>query len=139
MEDVRLGLAPQILETGAVIKEDINLSEITFVRRKLRSVIYNLINNAIKYTPKDRIPEIMIKSYKEKNYMVVSVSDNGMGISKELKQSIFEKFKRLKSVQEGAGVGLYLVHTIVTLAEGKITLESEPGKGSDFKIHLKIK
>lgn len=137
LEDVRLALAPQILESGAVIKQDIDLSEINFVRRKMRSVLYNLVNNAIKYTPANRIPEILISSYRQNGYIVISVADNGIGISKEHQQSIFEKFQRVRLSGEGSGVGLYLVNTIVASAEGKITIDSQPGKGSVFKVYLK--
>lgn len=138
LEDVRLTLAAQILESGTIIKEDLAISEITFVRRKLRSVIYNLLNNAIKFTPVGRNPEIMIKSYEQDGFMVISVADNGIGMSKENQKSIFEKFQRISSAVDGSGVGLYLVNTIVLSSGGKITLESKLDKGSVFKIFLKL-
>jgi two-component system phosphate regulon sensor histidine kinase PhoR len=137
LEDVKLTLTPMIIESEAVIKEEITCSEIKFTRRKLRSVMYNLLNNAIKYTPADRIPEILIKSYRENNYMVISIADNGIGISKENQEAIFYKFNQLSSDRDGSGVGLYLVNTIVSGSGGKIYLESEPGKGSIFKLYLK--
>lgn len=138
LEDVRLALAPQILESKAVITQETVLSEVTFVGRKLRSVLYNLMSNAIKYTPKDRNPEIHIKSDQEGGFIVVSVADNGIGISKADQDYIFDKFRRAKSTVEGTGVGLYLVNTILTNAGGKIKVESEPGKGSTFKVYLKL-
>jgi two-component system phosphate regulon sensor histidine kinase PhoR len=137
LEDVRLTLTQQILESGAVISQDIQCPEITFVRRKLRSVIYNLLSNAIKYSPADRHPEIKIKSTRENDYVVISVSDNGIGMTIEEQKSIFDKFQRIKTSYEGSGVGLYLVNTVVTAAGGKIELGSEPGRGSVFKIFLK--
>lgn len=137
IEDVKLALAPQILERDAVIKQQIHSSEVTFIRRKLRSVIYNLMNNAIKYTPSDRSPEIVIKSFREDGYIVISVADNGIGIPKAAQQSIFDKFNRVNLEAEGSGVGLYLVNTIVALAGGKVTVDSEPGKGAVFNIYLK--
>ncbi|AOM79637.1 sensor histidine kinase [Pedobacter steynii] len=138
IEDVRLTLAPQILETKATIKQEIQISELSFARRKLRSVIYNLINNAIKYTPPERSPEILIKSYKDDEYIVISVSDNGIGMNKEELESIFDKFTRVRLSCEGSGVGLYLVNTIVSTAGGKISVQSEPGKGSVFNVFLKV-
>jgi len=137
LEDVRLTLAPQILESGATIKQDIGISQLNFVRRNLRSVIYNLLSNAIKYTPADRNPEIMISTYQERGYMVISVADNGIGMTKAEVDLIFKKFQRIILTCEGSGVGLYLVHTIVSGAGGKIMVESEPGQGSVFKIFLK--
>lgn len=138
IEDVRLTLAPQIQERRAKIKLNLIDTELTFVRRKLRSVIYNLLSNAIKYTPFDRQPEITIGSKIEDDNMVISVSDNGIGISSADQKSIFEKFERVRSDVEGTGVGLYLVNTIVSSAGGRIAVESELGKGSSFKIMLKI-
>ena len=137
LEDVRLTLSTQILESGAVIKEEIEMNEFTFVRRKLRSVIYNLLNNAIKYTPAGRRPEILIKTYQQEGFMVLSVLDNGIGISKEDQKLIFEKFQRLKPMVNGSGVGLYLVNTIVLASGGKIILDSEPGYWTEFKVYLK--
>lgn len=138
LEDVRLTLAPQILESGAIITEIIGVPQISFIRRKLRSVIYNLLNNAIKYTPADRNPEIFISTYEQDGNMVISVSDNGIGMSKAEQDSIFEKFRRVSMITEGSGVGLYLVNTIVATAGGKIAVESQPGRGSVFKVFLKL-
>lgn len=138
LEDVKLTLAPQILETKAIINWEIKHSEITFVRRELRSVLYNLIGNAMKYRYANRAPEIKIKSYQEGEYMVISVADNGIGIREEDQALIFEKYRRIRNTSEGHGIGLYLVKEIVTRAGGKVTVESEPGAGSIFKVFLKL-
>lgn len=138
LEDVRFTLAEQMGASKAILKTEISCSEITFVRRKLRSVIYNLVNNAIKYAAEDRVPEVLIKSDIEDGYMVISISDNGIGIAPEDQDSIFDKYQRVASSVEGDGVGLYLVKEILNNAGGKITVESEPGKGSTFKVFLKL-
>lgn len=137
LEDVYLALAPQISAAGAMIHQDIQCSEITFIRRKLRSIIYNLLSNAIKYCPAGRHPEITVKCEEENEYVVISVIDNGIGMTLEEQNSIFEKFSRVKISYEGSGVGLYLVNTMVKDAGGKIELKSEPDKGSMFKVFLK--
>lgn len=137
IEDVRLSLAPQIIESDIQIKQNLKVSEITFVRRKLRSVLYNLINNAIKYTPVSRSAAILVSSYEESDYVVISVRDNGIGMTAENQKTIFEKFKRISKSVEGSGVGLYLVNTIVTQAGGKIEIHSEPDKGTEIKVMLK--
>jgi len=138
LEDVRLTLASQIQESKAIIKAEIGPSEITFARRKLRSIIYNLISNALKYSSSDRIPEILIKTYTEPGYIVISISDNGIGIDRKDQESIFKKHHRVKSSLEGNGVGLYLVNEILKFSGGKITVESEPGKGSIFRVFLQL-
>jgi len=138
IEDVRLTLAPQIEESKAVIKSEIQVSEIVFVRRKLRSIVYNLVNNAIKYRSPERKPEIFIKTEEENGFMVVSVVDNGVGIAEKDFEKVFAKYQRLTYSVEGTGIGLYLVKEIVNNSDGKITVESELGKGSVFKVFLKL-
>ncbi len=138
IEDVRLTLAPQIGESNAVIKTEIGVSEIVFVRRKLRSLLYNLVYNAIKYCSPDRKPEILIKTEEENGSMVLSVTDNGVGIPESEYKAIFAKYHRLGNTVEGSGIGLYLVQEIVSQSGGKIEVESEAGKGSVFKVYLKL-
>lgn len=136
MEDVRLTLADDINATGAVIKSEVNISEINFSRRKLRSIIYNLVSNAIKFRSMDRRPEIFIKTEKENECIVITVKDNGNGIEENMQQSIFSKYYRIENSIEGSGIGLYLVKEIVTNSGGKVELKSTPGKGSEFKVFL---
>lgn len=138
IEDVRLTLAPQIEESKAVIRSVVEVSQITFVRRKLRSVVYNLVNNAIKYTAKDRRPEISINTVEEDGFMVISVADNGIGIPESDFSTIFAKYERLSNDVEGTGIGLYLVNEIITNAGGRITVSSELGVGSVFRVYLKL-
>lgn len=138
LEDVRLTLAQQLQESKAVLKVDIGFSEIMFARRKLRSVLYNLVSNALKYSDPERKPEIFIKSFQQKGYLVVSVADNGIGIEKQEQRYIFEKYHRVASKVEGNGVGLYLVKQILETAGGKISVKSKPGEGSVFSVFLKL-
>ncbi|MGF1924641.1 MAG: ATP-binding protein [Bacteroidia bacterium] len=137
LEDVRLTLAPQILDSNATIKSEILQSEIVFVRRKLRSVIYNLVNNAIKYKAVNRQPKIDIKVALEGHFTVISIADNGRGIAASDLEKIFTKYERISREVEGTGIGLYLVKEIVSLAGGRIEVQSELDKGSTFKIYLK--
>ena len=113
------------------------MPEITFSRRKLRSIIYNLVSNAIKYKSAHRTPEILIKTEQENNFIVITVKDNGMGIEEAQREAVFTKYFRIKSDVEGSGMGLYLVQQHVKHEGGNIILESEPGKGSQFKVYLK--
>lgn len=138
VEDVRLTLAHRIKDSGAIIKQDIGISQLSFARRKLRSVLYNLISNAINYTPPERKPEIFISSFQDGDFFVISIADNGIGIAKADQQFIFKKFGRLYSNNEGSGVGLYLVKSIVDEAGGKITVSSEIGKGTVMSVFLPI-
>lgn len=137
MEDVRLTLAANIKDSGAKIRSEVNVSEILYSRRKLRSIIYNLVNNAIKFKSADRQLEIFITTNKVKNFVVISVKDNGIGIDKSNQDGIFKKYGRIETDVEGSGIGLYLVKEIVNSSKGKIILKSKLGKGSEFKVFLK--
>jgi two-component system phosphate regulon sensor histidine kinase PhoR len=137
LEDVRLTLTDDIINSNAVIKTEVNVSELNFSRRKLRSIVYNLVSNAIKFKQADRNPQILIRTEQEDGFIIITVKDNGAGIQADKQETIFSKYYRIENSIEGSGIGLYLVKEIVTGAGGKIILKSEPGKGSEFKVYLK--
>ncbi|MEP6597468.1 MAG: HAMP domain-containing sensor histidine kinase, partial [Ginsengibacter sp.] len=137
LEEVRLTIMDSMTSSGAVIKSELNVHDITFSRRKLRSIIYNLASNAIKYKSPERKPEIFIKTEREKDFIIISVKDNGLGIEASKQDAIFSKYFRVENKIEGSGIGLYLVKEIVNNLGGRIILESEPGKGSEFKVYFK--
>lgn len=96
----------------------------------------NLINNAIKYTPDKGNIEVNLRNY-EKTIMF-SVVDSGIGMTQEDLSQIFNKFYQVdkSKTTKGLGLGLTIVSRIVELVEGKIKVESEPGKGSIFTVTL---
>lgn len=136
LEDVRLTLAGTIMETGAVITSNLNVGEIMYSRRKLRSIVYNLVNNAIKFHTPNKTPEISITTKKRKNFVIITVKDNGIGIDKSKQEEVFSKYTRVGNKVDGSGVGLYLVNEIVANSGGKIVLKSKLGKGSEFSVYL---
>src|SRR6185312_1710861 len=89
LEDVRLTLLDNIKESHAIIRSELNVSEITFSRRKLRSIIYNLLNNAIKFKSPGCKPEIFIRTTRENHFIILSVKDNGIGIDDTNQKEIF--------------------------------------------------
>jgi len=137
LEDVRLTLSDNIIAANAVVSSKINCSEINFSRRKLRTIVYNLVNNAIKFRSPLRQPQITVTTSTENDYMVISVKDNGLGIDESKFDPIFSKYYRVENAVEGSGIGLYLVKEIVGNAGGKVMVESQLGKGTEFKVYLK--
>jgi signal transduction histidine kinase len=109
-----------------------------FPRKNIRSILQNLISNAIKYRSPDRDPIIKIRTEKINDYILLQISDNGMGIKEEDKFKVLEMYHRLHGNIEGTGVGLGIVGKIVNNNGGKIEIESELGKGSTFRIYLKV-
>ncbi len=139
LEDVRLLITGNIKESEAVIKSKFNVHEVHYSRSKLRSIIYNLVSNAVKFKSRHGKPEIFIKTTREKDHVVISVKDNGIGINKSDQGEVFSKYFRVGNEVEGSGIGLYLVKENVTAQGGKIILKSQIGKGSEFKVYLKAK
>jgi signal transduction histidine kinase len=106
---------------------------------KLRQVIQNLVDNAIKYTEKGQI-EVKVEFTNKKEKILVSITDTGMGISAETLGKLFQKFSRGeagKSNTSGSGLGLYLAQQIVKAHAGQLWAESPGlGKGSTFFVEL---
>jgi two-component system phosphate regulon sensor histidine kinase PhoR len=105
----------------------------------LLTATLNLLSNAIKYSTD---PVIDVRTEIENNMYVISVKDNGIGIDKKFQKNLFRKFYRVPygdvhSVK-GLGLGLYFVKKSVGIHNGKITVDSSPGKGSEFRIHLPL-
>jgi PAS domain S-box-containing protein len=107
-------------------------------RPPLIQVFHNLIVNAIKYSKPGVPPDIEISYKEDGKFWVISVSDNGIGISDEYFDKIFVIFQRLHSSGEydGTGLGLAIVKKVVESLGGKMLIESEVGKGSTFSVVL---
>ncbi|MCC3863477.1 PAS domain-containing sensor histidine kinase [Terrisporobacter petrolearius] len=139
--------------------EDVTMSVITYAQQKNIEIIFdtdeeehiircdaehmerimlNLLSNAIKYTPSGG--EIFVNLSFDDNYVNISVKDNGIGIPKEKLESIFEKFvrvdKTIKRENEGSGIGLNIVKSLVDLLGGKISIVSSEDMGSEFTIEI---
>jgi two-component system phosphate regulon sensor histidine kinase PhoR len=107
-------------------------------RVHLTNVMYNLLDNAIKYSPET--PDISIKTTNDNHFLSIFVSDNGIGIKKENQKKIFDNFYRVPTGNvhnvKGFGLGLSYVKTIVDLHNGIVSVESELNKGSTFIVKL---
>ena len=112
--------------------------EIIADRTHIQNVIYNLLDNAIKYTPDH--PVVRIHTQDTVDGLEFWVEDNGIGISRENQKKIFEKLYRVPTGNihdvKGFGLGLSYVKAIVDKHGGQVWVESEPGKGSRFHVRL---
>ena len=138
IEDVKLDFERLIREKDATI--DVQFSEdpvVEFSAKNVRSIVYNLLSNALKYSSPERKPLIKVTIENNPDFTVLCVSDNGLGFNPADESKIFGMFKRLHDHVEGSGVGLYIVKRILENAGGRIELDSEPGKGSTFRVYFK--
>ncbi len=127
-----------VKENQAIIRYELNASAVFFSRTALKSILYNLIINAIKYKSQDRQPEIIIRSFPFQDKAVeIQVADNGLGIDlKANGEKVFCLFKRFHDHIEGSGVGLYTVKKIIESKGGSVSIESTVNVGSTFKLIL---
>ena len=133
IDEIQLLQRQSMIEKNASIHYD-ELPVIQFYKVPLTQIFQNLIGNALKYSKDNERPRIMIKSEVMEHCYLFSVADNGIGISEEFHEKVFEIFQRLHSRNEyeGTGMGLAIVKKILENLGGKIWLESEEGKGSTF-------
>ncbi len=116
--------------------------ELNIDKQRIMQVLRNLINNAVKCTNEGKII-VKAKKDEDQNYLIVSVKDTGIGISKEDQSKLFKRFSQLDSGEtrkvEGTGLGLYISKGIIEKHGGKIWVESKgPGKGSTFNFSIPL-
>lgn len=128
------------------INTDLKHENVCGDRGKIKQVIINLLNNAIRYTPVGGNITLSAGEtpiWRECSEFKFVVEDNGIGIEKEFLSKIFEPFERADDVRvqrvQGIGLGMVVVKNILDLLDGKIEVETEPGCGSRFTVSLQMK
>ncbi|MGR3318720.1 MAG: ammonium transporter [Candidatus Anammoxibacter sp.] len=138
-QDVIIGMAKRKKITVKLQLAE-NVGMVTADRIKFKQVLFNLLSNAIKFTPENG--KIMIEGAINKNELLISVTDTGIGIKEEHQVDIFEEFYQIDGSQtreyEGTGLGLALTKRIIDLHGGRIWVESEENKGSKFLFTLPV-
>jgi signal transduction histidine kinase len=108
---------------------------------RVKQVVDNLISNAVKYSPENGVITVALE--RDEASAVISVADNGRGVSKTDQVRLFDRFFRTREVREaaiqGVGIGLTIVKAIVDAHGGTITVSSEPGRGSTFTVRLPLR
>jgi two-component system phosphate regulon sensor histidine kinase PhoR len=129
-------------EKGGCFKLDLQASPADLFAdpTHLSNALYNLVDNAYKYTPEK--PRIWIGTRKKEKAILIRIADNGIGMSPAVQRQIFERFYRAQRGNrhdvKGFGLGLSYVKSIIEAHDGHIEVESQPGKGTSFTIELPV-
>ena len=117
-------------------------SDIYVDEMHITNVLFNLLDNAVKYRKPDQPVDIYLRTWNDNDHLYFSVRDTGLGIKKDNFRKVFDKFYRVHTGNvhdvKGFGLGLAYVKKIVMLHDGDISIESEYGKGTKFTIKLPI-
>ena len=137
IHDVRLDLEPLIRATNAELEVDVQaVPTVSFSEKNLRSVVFNLLSNALKYHAPNRAPLVRLRARHEADTAVFEVQDNGLGMNAASELRLFGMFQRFHDHVEGSGIGLYMVKKMVENAGGRIEVQSELGRGSTFTVYF---
>ena len=137
--DVLAAIRPRADLKRLTLQTDISPElEISADAMHFKQILSNLLSNAVKFTPEGG--EVEVTAHEKDNVCRICVTDTGIGIAREDLETIFESFRQVaattKGVREGTGLGLTITKHLVEAHEGRIWVESQPGKGSSFFIEL---
>ncbi|SFQ05151.1 PAS domain-containing protein [Hymenobacter arizonensis] len=137
-QEVLQTLQPQVQAARARVTTDFAARPtITYARVNLRTILLNLLSNALKYSDPARPARVHLSLWVEEGRPVLLVEDNGLGFDVQRHRSeLFHLFRRFHDHTEGTGVGLYLVNRIVQSNGGRVEVESEIGEGTTFRVYL---
>jgi signal transduction histidine kinase len=138
IDEIKLSMADDISSAKAAISTDLAVTGIRFSKKNLRSILYNLLTNAIKFRSVSRNLQIIITTRLADNYVILSVQDNGLGIPAESIDNIFTIYERIHQDIAGQGIGLYLLKKIIDASGGKVLVKSEENKGTTFEVYFKV-
>lgn len=137
IRDVCLDLDPLLQAAEARLEVDVQAAPtVTFSEKNLRSVVFNLISNAVKYRAPARVPHVRLHARLEEEFVVLEVEDNGLGLDAASEQKLFGMFQRFHDHVEGSGIGLYMVKKMVENAGGRIAVRSQLGVGTAFIVYF---
>ncbi len=138
VSEISTNMQRQLEENQGTLQVQENLPVVPGDQTLLSQVFTNLLENAYKYHKPETPPQVTLGYFDEDKYVVIKVSDNGIGIPPEYQDKIFNMFQRLHSEEEypGTGIGLATVRKSVELLGGMVWVESKAGEGSSFFVRL---
>jgi signal transduction histidine kinase len=140
LADINVEFGELIRSNEAIIKTDFTEGGyvVDFAKANMKSILSNMVSNAIKYKSPHRKPVIKLSTTMEGDFLKLKIEDNGIGIDLNRHgDNLFKMFSRFHSHVEGSGVGLYIVHKLITENGGNIKIESDLSRGSTFNIYFK--
>ncbi|WP_161599516.1 sensor histidine kinase [Hymenobacter nivis] len=139
LAEVLATLGPQVQAAHAQVHADFGaLPELPYVRSSLRTILLNLLANALKYCHPERAPQVWLRTAWAAGQPVLEVQDNGLGIDLARHGAeLFQLFRRFHpQAASGTGVGLFLVNRLVQAQGGRIEATSQVGQGTTFRLYL---
>jgi PAS domain S-box-containing protein len=141
LEETLASIRPQGIAKSIEIRTKLSVPTAIYADRlRVKQVLFNLLSNAMKFTPAGG--KIQVEGSLRDGFVEISVSDTGIGIPMDQHQAVFDKFHQVgattKGVREGTGLGLAISKALVEEHGGRIWLESEPGKGSRFTFTIAL-
>ena len=137
IHDVCLDLELVIQSTEARLEIDVQAAPtVLFSEKNLRSLVFNLLSNALKYRAPTRPLHVHLRTWAEADHVVLEVRDNGLGLDTVYTDRLFGMFQRFHDHVEGSGIGLYMVKKMVENAGGRITVASTLEVGSIFSVYF---
>jgi signal transduction histidine kinase len=125
---------------GRISTDFTGKSTLRFSRANLRSILYNLVSNGLKYRSPERQPLVYISTLTEGDYVILSVQDNGLGIDLDRhRDKLFQMFKRFHNHVPGTGLGLYIINRIMENNNGFVRVESNLNQGTTFRIYFRLR
>ncbi|MFD1875169.1 PAS domain-containing sensor histidine kinase [Hymenobacter bucti] len=139
VEHVRLDLLPAVATAGTQLTVAVPAGlVVSFSPANLRSIVYNLLSNAIKYRAPGRPAWVQVRAAQTPQAVVLTVQDNGLGMTEVQQRQLFGLFQRLHTHVEGTGVGLYITKRLVENAGGNIQVQSQPNVGTTFTVSIPV-
>jgi signal transduction histidine kinase len=144
VRDAAALLAPQAEEAGVSLATTVEegLPVVSFDPRLVRPLVLNLVDNAIKYSARAAVKEVLVGVRREGDRVVVSVADRGVGIDPKVRKAVFEPFQRagdeMTRAAPGVGIGLALVKRYADAHNARLHLSSEPGRGTTVEVRFRL-
>jgi len=142
VESILSGMRSRILNSNIIFICDFTeVNEFKYYPVALRSILQNIISNAIQYSTETEFPEVQVTTHLNSNQEVcITVKDNGVGIDLAANEAkVFGLFKRVNNDESGSGIGMYIVNKLLENYGGKLELTSELGQGSAFMVIIPYK